>query len=273
MNALPAARTVPELSRPPRGHRRRLLAAALVYALALALTCLVFVWTRGGQQLDGWLVPRAERGGSYEQPTALVEPAKTVLSYFGDPAVLAVLLGLVLLVGALRGRPLAGVAGAGAVLCSVAVARVGKLLISRPDLDVEGSTTHNSFPSGHTAAAMGLLFAFLLVLPARTGRWVAIPGAVGVSIIASATMITGWHRFSDVVGSVLLAAVLCCLAAALTHRHDSPDAGRGAVVWVGTGLIALVVAVVLPIGGVFSAIAAAGGCTVLAVAPMLLLLY
>ncbi|MCI2423363.1 phosphatase PAP2 family protein [Saccharopolyspora sp. K220] len=273
MNTLHAAspRTVPERSGPLRGHRR-LLGAALGYLVALGLTCLVFVWTRDGQRLDGWLVPRAERGGGYEQQTTLVEPAKTVLSYFGDPAVLVVLLGMVLLVGALSKRFLAGVAGVAAVLCSVGIARVLKLLVVRPDLGVDGSTTHNSFPSGHAAVAMGLLLAFLLVLPGRARRWVAVPGVAGVSVIASATMITGWHRFSDVVGAVLLAAALSCLAAALTHRYDARDAGLSGLVWAGGGLIALVVAVVLPGGGVFSAMAAASGCTMLAVAPMLVLL-
>jgi membrane-associated phospholipid phosphatase len=219
-----------------RGHTGRLLGAALGYLLALGLTCLVFVWTSTGQRLDAGLLPRAERGGGYEQQTVLIEPAKTVLSYFGDPTVLAILLGAVLVVGALGRRLWAAVAGVGVVLCSVCAASVIKLVTLRPDLRVEGSTTHNSFPSGHVAAAMGLLLAFMLVLPSRARWWLAVPGAAGVSVVASATMIAGWHRFSDALGGVLLATVLFCLAAtALTARHGGPPAPRGEPSTAGTG--------------------------------------
>ncbi|MEK8104952.1 hypothetical protein NKG94_06585 [Micromonospora sp. M12] len=88
----------------------------------MALTAAVFVRTRSGQWLDGVLLPRAERGGGYEQRTALVEPARAVLATFGSPTLIAVLLGTVLLVGVLRQRLVAGVVGVGMVLGTVLVA-------------------------------------------------------------------------------------------------------------------------------------------------------
>ncbi|MEW2427084.1 phosphatase PAP2 family protein [Micromonospora sp. NPDC047644] len=213
-------RSTPGPARPlPHAHAAaplglRLLAAALSALVALTLTGAVFVRTSPGQWLDGALLPRAERGGGYEQQTVLVGPAKTVLATFGSPTLIAALLGVVLLVGVLRRRLVAGVVGVGVVLCAVLLAGAVKSELPRPDLEVLSSTTHNSFPSGHVAAATALLLAFMLVLPGWARRWLAVPGAAGVSVIASATMIAGWHRFSDVLGGVLLGVTLFCLAAA-----------------------------------------------------------
>jgi membrane-associated phospholipid phosphatase len=214
----------------------RLLVAALGYLVALVLTCWVFLWTRAGQWLDGVLLPRAERGGGYEQPTVLVDPAKTMLATFDSPAVLTILLGSVLLAGLLGRRPLAGVVGVGMVLGAVAVADAVKSALSRPDYQIESSTAHNSFPSGHVTAATALLLAFMLVLPGWARRWLAVLGGAGVSVVASATMIAGWHRFSDSLGGVLLAAVLFCLTAAvLPSRRGGAEPGSAVDVRGGSG--------------------------------------
>ncbi|MFC6016241.1 phosphatase PAP2 family protein [Plantactinospora solaniradicis] len=271
--------------RPPGG---RLLRAALGYLLAFALTALGFVWTAAGQRLDGGLLPRAERGGGYEQPTDLVEPAKNILFWFGDPAVLGLLLVALLLLGVLARRRWAGVTGLALVGTTVVVASVAKQAILRPDLAVATSTTHNSFPSGHVAVAMALLLAVLLVLPAPARWWFAVPGAAGVSVVAAATMIAGWHRFSDVCGGVLLAAALFCLAAApLARTRDGGRPGPGPA-GVLVGLLGLLggasvlgrlggVPLVAPdaassgTGGLFVAITAGSGLVVLVVATILVL--
>lgn len=197
-------------------RREHLAMAAVVSLLALVATCLVFVWTPGGQQFDTDLLPRAERGGGYEQNTALLAPAKVVLDVFGDIAVLGILLISVPVIGVVTGRPSAGAAGVAVVLGSVAGARFLKEVVVRPDLGVDGSSTHNSFPSGHVAVATGLFLAFLLVVPTK---WLVLPGAVAVVVIGSATMIAGWHRLSDIIGAVLLAVALYCVAAALTTER------------------------------------------------------
>ncbi|WP_405098134.1 phosphatase PAP2 family protein [Micromonospora sp. NBC_01412] len=225
---------VPAPSRRPHSvHPGPLVEAALGSLLALALSCAVFLWTPAGQWLDGLLLPRAERGGGYEQQSDLVGPAKTVLALFGSPVLLAVLLGSVLLVGLARRRLVAGVVGVGMVLGAVAVAGMAKTVLPRPEFQIESSTTHNSFPSGHVTTATALLLAFMLVLPGWARRWLVVPGALGVSVVASATMIAGWHRFSDTLGGVLLAVSLSCLAAAaLAHlgggAHPAIDVDPGA---------------------------------------------
>ncbi|WCN79147.1 phosphatase PAP2 family protein [Micromonospora sp. LH3U1] len=266
----------------------RLLAAALCCLLALALTAIVFVRTYPGQWLDGMLLPRAERGGGYEQETALVGPAKTVLATFGSPTLIAALLGGVLLVGVLRRRLVAGVVGVGMVLCAVVVAGAVKSALPRPDLQIESSTTHNSFPSGHVAAATALLLAFMLVLPGWARRWLAVPGAAGVTVIASATMIAGWHRFSDALGGVLLGAAMFYLAAAAlaawSGDRDADGGSDGASLWRGLaeaalGLVVLVWALVVVVPdlagsvqrGALVAIVAAGASTMFLVGSVVFL--
>ncbi|MEW2144288.1 phosphatase PAP2 family protein [Micromonospora vinacea] len=241
----------------------RLLAAALCGLFALALTGAVFVRTDSGQWLDGVLLPRAERGGGYEQQTVLVDPARSVLATFGDPTLIAVLLGVVLLVGVLRRRLAAGVVGVGMVVCAVLVAGAMKSALPRPDLQIESSTTHNSFPSGHVAAATALLLAFMLVLPGWARRWLAVPGAAGVSVIASATMIAGWHRFSDVLGGVLLGVTVFCLAAAAlaawSGDRDAAGGADGGNLWrrlaeAAAGLVVLVWALVVVVPGLAASV-------------------
>ncbi|MEO6090742.1 MAG: phosphatase PAP2 family protein [Umezawaea sp.] len=201
----------------------RFLVAACACLLALGLTAAVFVWTPGGQAFDTALLPLSERGASYEQDTALLAPAKALLAFFGDELVLG---GVLLAVVLLSRRLWTSVAAVVVVLGSVVAARVLKEVVVRPDLGVSGSSTHNSFPSGHVAVATALVLAFLLVLP-PVARWIVlVPGVVLVMAIAAATMITGWHRLSDLVGGALVAGVLYCLAAALdraptTARDDS----------------------------------------------------
>ncbi|WP_198041525.1 phosphatase PAP2 family protein [Micromonospora chokoriensis] len=266
----------------------RLLAAALFGLFALALTAAVFVRTYTGQWLDGVLLPRAERGGGYEQQTVLVGPAKTVLATFGSPTLIATLLGAVLLVGVLRRRLVAGIVAVGMVVCVALVAGALKSALPRPDLQIESSTTHNSFPSGHVAAATALLLAFMLVLPGWARRWLAVPGAAGVSVIASATMIAGWHRFSDVLGGVLLGVTLFCLAAAALTAWptDRDAAGRsdGGRLWhrlaeAGFGLAVLLWALVVVVPGLVAsvqrglliAIVAAGALTMFLVCAVVFL--
>lgn len=191
------------------------LATALASLSAFGLTALFFVRTPYGQRLDGLLLPRAEWGGGYEQRSVLAGPARELLAVFGRPSIIGTLLVGLLLVAVLTRRTWLGVAGVASVLCAAALTEATKTLLVRPDFAVSTSTTHNSFPSGHVTVAMALLLAFLLVVPDRLRWWLAVPGAAAVAAVGAATMIVGWHRFSDVLGSVLLAAAVCGLLAAL----------------------------------------------------------
>ncbi|SNT59456.1 PAP2 superfamily protein [Asanoa hainanensis] len=253
----------------------RLLAAAGASAIAFGLTWLVFVRTAAGQVVDGRLLPRADQGGGYAQDTVLYGPAARVLGRFGNPLLIGALVVAIVVLALLVRRFRAGLAGAVVVVASAGAAALAKQEIARPELGVVDSSTHNSFPSGHVALAAALLLGFLLVVPARFRWWVAVPGATGVSVIAAATMIAGWHRFSDVAGSVLLVATVYFLVASVLARWpgrhepaDPPDDWSGFLTLaIGLTLLMMALLAIAPNAGLplLAAIATAGGLTILVV--------
>ncbi|MFB9185155.1 phosphatase PAP2 family protein [Dactylosporangium sucinum] len=253
----------------------RMCAAGGALLAAGLVVYVLMVGTRSGQRLDLWLLPRSGSWGGYEQQTALLGPARQVLALAGNPVLLAVVLGVVLLGGVLGGRVREAVAAGGVVAVTLGVAGAAKEVLPRADFGVSGSITHNSFPSGHVAVAMAVVVAALLVVPAR-GRWlVAVPGAAGVCVVAGATMVAGWHRLSDVAGSVALAGAAYCFGAALAgvRGEVAPLGVAGAVGGLGGVAALLVACAVTPgmPGGWPVAVAAASGVVGLVVVLLLAL--
>lgn len=212
-----------------------LLTAAAGLTLLFGLTYVAFVRTRFGRAVDQqFLSPAA--GGVDDRTGSLHDTAQQVLSTFGNPMLLAVLLTAIVLLGAAGRRGTAGLLGVAVTGASIVGADSLKEALHRPELASAGSMAHNSFPSGHVAAAAGLVFALLLALPRQARWWCFVPGAAGVFVVGAATMIAGWHRLSDVIGGILLAAALTCLAAAARrgvtraatisrHSGDRPTTG------------------------------------------------
>ena len=95
---------------------------------------------------------------------------------------------------------------------SVLLAQVLKLyVLVRPELDEEAVLVHNSFPSGHTTAAVASVIAVTMAVPKRFALVVAVPGAIGAGAVAAETVSLGWHRFSDTLGAALLVSTLAFL--------------------------------------------------------------
>jgi len=248
----------------------RPLGAAGGYVLALVAVCGFFLWTATGQRWENTLTPPPTDRREFQVRSDLLRPAEAVLDFFGDVRVIGVVLVALVVVALVTGRGRLGWAGVGVAVCSVGGARLLKELVPRPDLGIVHSTTHNSFPSGHAATAMGLLCAWLLVVPPRARWWVAIPGAVGVSVVSAATMVAGWHRVSDVTGGMLLASALCCLAMVFFARDKHVRPNPMAVVLL---LVTPVPLTLIAAGSVFAeAIALASTVTALGLIPLLVLL-
>jgi hypothetical protein len=125
-------------------------------------------------------------------------------------------------------------------------------VLGRPALINEpGHWVDNTFPSGHTAIAVSLGLALVMVTPQRRRT---IAGAVGflyASIIGSGVLAAGWHRPSDPMGSICLAfAIACVVCAGLVAwrggvdlpDHTAPRIGWVRVlVWVGVVAFPIVV--------------------------------
>ena len=125
-------------------------------------------------------------------------------------------------------------------------------VLLRPDF-VGDAWLSNTFPSGHAAAAAGCVAAIVRAAPRRVAPVLAILGVGWLTLVGQDLMVWGWHRPSDLIGSILLATALMHLVPP-TRRHTYELGGRtvsgvragvwtaaaaatGPVVWsVGTGM-------------------------------------
>jgi membrane-associated phospholipid phosphatase len=192
------------------------LAGALGFGAAFLLSYFVFVRTVGGQTAENGVVRSAQSGLASTSDWAA--PLRN-----GDKiAVVCTAAVLIMVIALLRHRFALAAAGSAVLGGSLLIAHVLKMSVfDRPPLTGGGSVaTHNSFPSGHVAAAMAIVLALTLVVPRRVRPYVLVPGALGVAWVASATIALGWHRLSDTVGGSLLVAAICCLVAAALHASN-----------------------------------------------------
>jgi membrane-associated phospholipid phosphatase len=170
------------------------LCAAGVLALHAAIT------TSAGRDLD-----RSLLAGVLQRFGGGGASARELLSATTNASVLLVLAGLVA-VALLRRRPWSAAGAAVVVLGSSATTAGFKA--------VAGGT----LPSGHVTAVAGLVGAATLVV----GRWlrplVLLAGSLAVLVQGTATMLAGWHRPSDVVAGVLVAAGWTALVLAVRPR-------------------------------------------------------
>jgi membrane-associated phospholipid phosphatase len=195
-----------------RAVRNRLLAASVLALLGIPAVYFLAVRTHSGQAFENAALAgaRQHRAGTWYEDADRWLNRITAESFALSLAVIAA-------VGAIRRRwmlALCGVVTAGGALLFARFLKNG--LPTRPNLDLAGGAfdAHNTFPSGHATAAMGLFFAMLIVV---SRRWylpvtiLGLPGAVGSGV---ATVAANWHRLSDTVGAdfVALAAGAAGLA-------------------------------------------------------------
>lgn len=194
--------------------KARWLAAGALCALAAAVVYAVSVWTQAGQVVENRALDRALGPGH------ATDLALAALGLVGSPPLILGSFALIALTGVLtrtaasRRRVRYGVAGSGVAMLSVAITEALKYGLPRPLLDDAGAPLHNSFPSGHTTVAAGVAFGLMLALPPRLRIPAMLPLGVAVALVGGLTVLTGWHRVSDIVGSVLVSAALFCAAGA-----------------------------------------------------------
>ncbi|WP_454043037.1 phosphatase PAP2 family protein [Cellulosimicrobium sp. Marseille-Q8652] len=186
-----------------------LCAASLVGVYALA------VRTASGQAADVQGFAQLQAGG---YPVAVA----ATWTRAALPAALA-LLCLGLGAHALRTRRFRDVVGALAVAV-VPLALSGWLrdgVLSRPDLGDFGYA-HNTMPSGHVSAAVGLVVAAVLLWPARTRRGAARVALVVVVLACVASVVGHAHRPSDTIASVLLVGLVTGIVVAVLDVPSAP---------------------------------------------------
>ncbi|HET9519141.1 MAG TPA: phosphatase PAP2 family protein [Actinoplanes sp.] len=213
---------------PPPAQVRWRVAVPVVVALLAAAGALgshlLFVRTWVGQAVD----EAAMRGAEVRHPQ-LIEVLHRTLD--GTSLVSLGIASLIAATIALMRRRLDLAVGAGVlVLGANLTTRALKLNLDRPPLAAPGP---NSWPSGHTTAAVSVAFALVLVLPYAMRAAVALAGTLYSTVIAVATVWAAWHRPSDTVAALLVvlgwgALVVGAIQLRRTLVRRQPDTGRSA---------------------------------------------
>lgn len=189
-----------------------LLAAALCAAVIVALARTA-VGTASGQRLDQLILSGAK---SHSGP--LSQYAQEAVGSVSLP-VIGTLLALAAVLVLIRRRlsllvPLT-VLVLGANLSTQVIKHV---LVTREALGPGIEITPNSFPSGHTTLAATAMIA--LVLASGPARVVLAPiGALWTVAAGLGTLVLGWHRPSDVIGAIAVAATWTFLVLAMDGLH------------------------------------------------------
>lgn len=114
-------------------------------------------------------------------------------------------------------------------------------LLMRPDFSGL-SWAANTFPSGHAAAAAGCVAAIVRAAPRKLAPVLAVAGVGWLTLVSQDLMVWGWHRPSDLMGSILLAAALMHLVPGSPARPGVPATTR-----LGIAAITAVVAALGPL--------------------------
>jgi len=184
----------------PTADRRLALRLLVASALGIAGSILCYflmLRTSVGRRFDY----SADIGSLPVNPAVLWGNAMRGLT----PYVFAVVIVVVVVIGFVRHRPLLGIGGAlGAGIAVLATDVLKNDVLNRPFTQQVARAAH-TFPSGHTAAAMGCAMALVLVVPARWRSTVAILAGVYGVLTAVQQLTTSAHYPSDVIGATLLA--------------------------------------------------------------------
>ena len=116
-----------------------------------------------------------------------------------------------------------------AIIVTTATAIVLKsVLLPRPRLlGDDAITTVRSYPSGHVAAAAAIGGALVLVARPKWRMRAAVAAVIVTGLVGISVLVAGWHRPSDAIGSVALAAsVFATTAAVMAGLHTSEPGGR-----------------------------------------------
>ncbi|MEC5183997.1 membrane-associated phospholipid phosphatase [Cryobacterium sp. MP_3.1] len=189
----------------------RYIGAASLCVLAFVALYLFFVRDVAGQVIDQLAFNGAEDGSTGTTVTRqLLDLIPSVMVAVG--AVVS------LIIAAVRRAWFPLVVAVSAATAAVVTTQLLKnVILTRPELGVDGYVP-NSFPSGHTTVAAASALVVFLVASPHT-RWLA--GTIGAAFAVAAgvsTLVSLWHRPSDVIAALLVVAFWGCVAGAVLTR-------------------------------------------------------
>jgi hypothetical protein len=208
----------------PKADRlsRRLVIAAAISALLAVAVYLLLVHTVLGQRFDN----AALRGSQQQLSTGRIDDTFFLRRITADS--FAIVLVILVAIGVVRRRPRLGLGVAlAAAVAVITTDLLRRVLLDRPLLVASDSVNPaNTFPSGHTAAAISCALALVVVsAPAWRGAAAVLAGSYGW-VTAAAVQTAGWHRPSDAIGAAFLSFAAVAVAAAVVAAWRPVGSGR-----------------------------------------------
>lgn len=171
--------------------------------------------------------------------TGLDSPVRDFLDLL--PALCAVIAAVFLIYRVVRDRRFSrAILAAMAVVAAVGSTQLLKhVLLTRPDFNF--GTTMNSFPSGHTTTAAAAMALMYVISPPKLRPVVGPFAWFFATITGLATLISGWHRPSDIAAGFVVAGFWMVLASAILQVRQPLAVRSKASYWSRrTGLFSLI---------------------------------
>lgn len=197
-------------ARPLDGDRRRMILRVLVAGIATGMFFVLYRlsgWCRPAEQLDLGILRMLETHGNPALLSAVSVPSLMLSS------------AVVLLIAATRGRTMLGVrAFMILAACNVLGQVLKGFVLGR---DAIATDQGNSFPSGHMIAFGSVALALWIVLPRVMRGVFTVVAALVLAVAAFELVHYGWHRPSDVVGSLLLVTAVGAVGGTPSGSRES----------------------------------------------------
>lgn len=198
---------------------------ATLVLFALGFTCIFTVVGQGADTLIMY---------AFVARTPFPDFLSTMLHTLVSIPALLVVAAIILLTIVVRGRFALLFRVSLVLVLSNASTQILKTVLVRPNLGV-GHPLANSFPSGHVTLVASIALVLVASVPPA---WKTLVGVLGWAVTAAVGIVVmglGWHRFSDVVGAILIALIFAMLALPSEwDPHRSHHQGRtvAAFAWV-----------------------------------------
>jgi membrane-associated phospholipid phosphatase len=221
-HAYPSAVPASKLSgdRTPGARSALLVAAACLVGLALVWALAELV--PAGQAKDAVVLREFVHLGS----PGLDFVARSLADLL-EPEVFVIWAVVILYVALARGRPSLALAAALVMAFAPLTSELLKPLLAHPRSIGTWTVPANSWPSGHSTAALTLALCAVLVAPARMRAKVAVIGALFAAAVGCSLLILARHMPSDVLGGYLVATFWMAIAVTALRTH-----GRAEPRWV-----------------------------------------
>lgn len=198
------------------------LVAAIVCSILVVMLVRTAVGTASGQRMDQLIL-----SGAQGHEGRLSQYAEVAVGMVSVP-VMAGLLGVAVILVLVRRQLSLLLPLLVLVVCANLTTQVVKrVLVAREVLGPDIEITPNSFPSGHTTLAATAMIA--VVLASGRARVALAPlGAAWTAAAGVGTLVLGWHRPSDVIGAIVIAAAWTFLVLAADGLHSRRRLARAA---------------------------------------------